>query len=63
MSRRTFFILGPAGFLAVTVAAVYLLIAPSSLRLQITPKASGSDQFQSVGTSKRPIRAVHVRGS
>ena len=40
MSRRTFSILGAAGFLAVTVSAVYLLIAPSSLRQQITSKAS-----------------------
>ena len=40
MSRRTFSILGAAGFLAVTVSAVYLLIAPSSLRHQVTSKAS-----------------------
>src|SRR2546425_10210517 len=39
MSRRTFSILGAAGFLAVTVSAVYLLIAPSSLRHQVTSKA------------------------
>src|SRR5712691_9821171 len=56
MSGRTFSILGAAGFLAVTVAAVYLLIAPSFLRHQITPKASDGGQFQSVGTSERPIK-------
>src|SRR2546425_12644147 len=56
MSRRTFSILGAAGFLAVTVSAVYLLIAPSSLRHQITPNASEGGQFQPVGTSERPIQ-------
>ena len=56
MSRRPFSILGAAGFLAVTVSAVYLLMAPSSLRHQITPKASEGGQFQPVGTSERPIK-------
>src|SRR3989442_1612516 len=56
MSRRTFSILGAAGFLAVTVSAVYLLIAPSSLRHQITPNASKGGPFQPVGTSERPIK-------
>src|SRR2546425_6514982 len=56
MSRRTFSILGAAGFLAVTVSAVYLLITPSSLRHQITPNASEGGQFQPVGTSERPIQ-------
>src|SRR2546425_10900610 len=56
MSRRTFSILGAAGFLAVTVSAVYLLIAPSSLRHQITPTASKGGPFQPVGTSERPIK-------
>src|SRR2546426_6358354 len=56
MSRRTFSILGAAGFLAVTVSAVYLRTAPSSLRHQIMLKASERGQFQPVGTSERPIK-------
>src|SRR3989442_14077559 len=62
MSRRTFSILGAAGFLAVTVSAVYLLIAPSSLRHQITPNASEGGQFQPVGTSARPIKTGPAEG-
>src|SRR3989442_8468360 len=62
MSRRTFSILGAAGFLAVTVSAVYLLIAPSSLRHQITPNASEGCQFQPVGTSERPIKTSPREG-
>jgi len=54
MSRLASVFLGTAGFLTVTVAAVYLLAAPSFLRHQTTPKASDGGQFQSIETSERP---------
>lgn len=56
MSRRTISTLAAAGFLAVTVAVAYLLIARPSLRPGPTPPASDGSRFQPLATSEKPVK-------